>query len=404
MKQRCKFRKKVRQLSEEIWVLLKNMWPASGLMRWLLLSFLAYSVLCFFCAVFMEFTAKPYYPPSEAHLEFVFPNQIPRYRSYFEKWNWLLFPFFFLIIGVIAKFTWDPFQEAWRRAANNAKSIVKNSEGNVITQENAGKLTSKLEKIRNVWLLAIAGLCALLFFYFDSAETREIYFTARNYGRQMEIALKDPDFTVKWLFEEAPRSANADSIAPPLKQIIFTFMLELEQMFLIGLGFLVLFQMLLQTFCFAALEQFSVNGVAYSVHLDPERPSNDFGLGDWNKALDIASWALAPGLCITVVSMLSQPGGSKDIGQRMGVWALGLLFAALLLPTIGGRRRWMNECQRRLEEEDNNEQAWKRFHQQNPWPMDPRRMQNLGFTVSISLFAIFAGIEVGTLIVRFFLK
>lgn len=351
----------------------------------------------------MGFTTKPYHPPSEAHLEFVYPNPIPKYRSYYEKPNWLWFPVFFLIIGVVVKFTWNPFQEAWRRAANNAKSIVKSSDGNAINQENAGKLTSKLEKFRNGCLLIIAGLFASLFFYFDSAETREIYFAASNYGRQMEVALKDPDFTVKWLFEEAPQSANAAPITPPLKQVIFTFMLELEQVFLIGLGFLVLFQIFLQALCFAVLDRFSVNGVAYSIHLDPERPSNDFGLGDWNKALDISSWALAPGLCIAVVSMLSQPGDTKDIGQVMGLWALGLLFAALLLPTIGGRCRWMNECRRRLEEGDNNEQAWKRFHQQNPWPMDPRRMQNLGFPVSISLFAIFAGVSVEP-IIRFFLK
>ena len=391
---------------------LKKIWPEQGPLKRFLWFFFIYSVFVCICAYWMGFGEDPLYPPSETHLRligsdkvFIESDKVPEYRSYFDKMNWVLFPVFIIIVGGVVKFTWEPFQRAWQQSGSDPESVVRRScDGRVIQPKDASKLTQKLERIRNRWLLVLAGGFALIFAILDYYETFTIYFGKVNYLTQMEFALIDPDFDVKWLFEQPVKSLQSARIPPPCKQIIFNWILELEEFLLIGLGFLVLFQILLQTICFAALDQFPLNGVRYSIQLDPKRPANDFGLENWNKALDIASWAIAPGLCITIISMLSQPAGSKDIGQNMGIISLGLLFASLLLPTIAGRRRWVYECQSRLAGKDISKRTWERFHEQKPWPMNFRRMENIGLIVSIYLFTVYAGIEISTFLIRFIMR
>ena len=387
---------------KQIWLLFKKIWPEKGPLKKFLLYFFLYSLMVLVCACLMGFGESPLYPPSNEHREFVESGKIPEYRSYFDKMNWVLYPVFIIIVGGVVKFTWEPFQQAWQKSGSDRASVVKKYlDGSVINHVDVCELTAKLEKIRNSWLLVFAGLCALIFASVDYRESYQIYFGELNYSGQMQFALEDPDFDVKWLFEKPVQSSDSASIPPPWKQTIFHAMLEVEEFLLLGLGFLVLFQILLQTIYFAALDQFPLNGTRYSIQLDPEHPANDFGLKNWNKALEIASWAIAPGLCIAIVSMLSQPAGSNDMGQRAGVWALGLLFLSLLLPTIAGRRRWVYQCQCRLAGKGISKETWKQFHEQKPWPMNMRRMENIGLIVSIYLFTIYAGIEITTFLIRF---
>ncbi len=387
---------------KHLWLLFKKIWPEQGPLIIFLWCFLAYSVIVLGCAWWMGFGETPLCPPDNNHLVFIASKKVPEYRSYFDKMNWVLFPLFIIIVGGVVKLTWEPFQKAWRQSASDSASVVKTYlDGSVINHVDACELTSKLEKIRNSWLLVLAAVCALIFAAVDYYETYLMYFGEVDYSRQMELALQDPDFDVKWLFDKPIQPSDSTRIPPPWTQITLNSMLEVEEFLLLGLGFLVLFQIFLQTIYFAALDQFPLNGTRYFIQLDPERPANDFGLENWNIALEIASWAIAPGLCIAIASMLSQPAGSNDIGQRAGVWALGLLFLALLLPTIAGRRRWMYQCQRRLAGKGISKETWKRFHEQKPWPMNMRRMENIGLIVSIYLFTIYAGIEITTLLIRF---
>ncbi len=381
--------------------LLKSIWPAPGPIRSLLLSLVVYSILVLICTIVLGFACDPAHPPTEAHLALADLNgTVPEYRTYFMKPNWFLYPLFFLLIGIIIKFSWEPFQEAWRRSGSSPNSVVKSSDGTVIDKQRIENLIAKLEKLRSRSLVVGLAL-ALIWATVDSSETRRIYFGVETYADQLQYALKDPDFTVKWLFErEPPKAESAPALAAPTEQIIFTLMLELEQFFLIGLGLLVLIQIVLQAILFVALDKFRLNGVTYSIHLDPLRPSNDFGLGDWNKALDVMYWSIAPGLGIANISMLSQPSDIKDIGQLMGMWTLGLLLAAPFLITVLGRRGWVYECQRRLEEDGNDKRVWERFHQQRLWPMEARRMEKVGILLCMILFLTYAGLGTAGYIIK----
>lgn len=227
----------------------------------------------------------------------------------------------------------------------------------------------------------------------------DIYCSAESYAEQLEYALKDSDFTVKWLFEQKPED-NAPFLYAPPKQIVFTLMVELQQVFLIGLGFLVLFQIILQTLWFAALDLCRLNGVTYSIHLDPRNPSNDFGLGDWNRALDTTYWFIAPSLLMPIISMLSQPSDDRDIGQVMGIGLLGVLILIPPIITVLGRRRWLYECQRRLEKAGHDERAWEQYHRQKLWPMGRQRMEQIGLILCLFLFMFYAGVEITRYAIR----
>ncbi|XOV77600.1 MAG: hypothetical protein ACFHVJ_11635 [Aestuariibacter sp.] len=316
------------------------------------------------------------------------------YKAYFDKWNWFPYPIFFLVLGAIVQMTWEPFQRAWYRSAEVTPSVIVSKQGTPLSTAEAADIIRHINKLR---VLAIIIAIALGFFWgvFDGAQTRTIYFS-QSFAEQLQLANVAPDFTVKWIYS-APESPNDLAAQAPWHQIAFYMMLEIEQAFLIGLGFFVLLQVLLQATVFACLDKLNIVGKSFTPQLIYNSASRDFGLGAWNRAIDMFYWVISFGLVIAVISRFSQPSGDPDTGQVMGQWALGALLALPFLVTIAGRIRMIRKLDRYLEKHG-SEEDWEARNNQNGWPMDPKRMQKVGFLICMALYTVFAGKDVATLV------
>lgn len=373
------------------------MWPTSLIIRRFLQIYLLFTVVVFIYAIVFSYNEPPYFyhPPYCYYLniEAIDKGNFLPYRTYFDKLNWLLYPFFAILIGIILKYTWDPFQTAWRNSACSSPPLVVVKDGTNMSGNITDSLANKLEQWR-IYFFPI-GICfSLVWSYFDTAYTRDIYTNESYiYTNQLAAALKDPDFNVKWLFDIQPQ-AELKRIPAPSDQLIFFALLQIEQIILIGLGFWVLFQIGLQTFAFVALDKLIVNGKRLVINLTP-RHSHDYGLGDWNRALDLMYWTIAVALVMPVISKISQPPGDPHVGQIMGWYAIGVLLALPYFVTVFGRERWVNDCRIRLERSTASNEEWELFHKQRLWPMDAQKFEKTGFVICLFLYSIFVSADVG---------
>ena len=90
---------------------LQRFWPQEIFIQRLLISLLLYSILVFLVAIVFGYHKTP-------------DGAVGEYKNYFQKASWNLYPIFFFIIGVIVRYTWNPFQEAWLRTSKQTPSIV----------------------------------------------------------------------------------------------------------------------------------------------------------------------------------------------------------------------------------------------------------------------------------------
>ncbi|NLS12151.1 hypothetical protein HGP28_04485 [Vibrio sp. SM6] len=358
--------------------------PENKILKCMILSLTLYSIIVLIFAWSYGFFYLPDNPPSEK----------PFYKAYFDKPNWYLYPIFYLIIGFVVKSTWARFQNAWRQGAENGKTIIINSQGEKADKDAIRSITDKLNELRQL-LIPIALIFSLIWSYFDGYETRQIYFE-HDFPAQLASAEKDPDFTVKWIFSHSDKD-RAEHLPAPTSQLIFYIMLEVEQFFLIGLGFLVLFQVLLQIFVFSFLDKLKIFSDTFSIELRYNSGARDFGLGEWNRAIDLFYWIISLGLIITLFVKYSQPPEAADVGIEMGKWALAALILLPFLATIAGRSRFVHQLDKMLEVKDCHE-AWELRHNQSPWPLEPQRMQKVGFLLALALYSLFAGQDISTFI------
>ncbi len=325
------------------------------------------------------------------------PDAAPEnYKAYFDKPNWFLYPVFYLIVGLIVRATWEPFQRSWVRAGELRPAVIASRDGTPIDSGQAAEIVGAFDAMRSR-AIPIAIVLGVLWGAVDGGETRAVYLL-EDVQSQLVLAREAPDFTVKWVFVEHDVE-HAKSIAAPWHQVAIYFMLEVEQAFLIGLGFLVLMQVLLQVSVFTFLEHPRIFAGRFRVVLLHKAPSKDFGLGDWNRALDVFYWLMSLGLMIAVISKFSQPVGNPDVGQIMGQWLLGFMLAAPFLITVAGRVNKVRILDQWLDEHG-SEADWQARHDQNGWPMDPKRMQKVGFAICMVLYAVYAGKDSAALVGR----
>lgn len=338
------------------------------------------------------FSGVPEFPPSDEHVTAASSEvvtEIGEFRSFLQKSNWWPYPVFFLVIGIVAHLSWTPFQDAWRRGAKRDRPIIVSDEGRPMSSDQLKAITDRLERIRAA-AFGVALLIGLLWTVgLDSPDPFRAH-TASSYGAQIVPALPDPDFFYRWLFEVDPTTQQAP-LPAPLGQILLTILLFLMQSALIALGFLVLFQCVIQVVAVNNLQILGLNEKSLSVKLDHRDPVQSFGLGDWNAALDNLYWMIALGLAVPILSMLNQPDAERDLPQVVGIYVLGLLVAFPFVATVFGRRQWLHRCRRQLERKGSDED-WEMFNKQRLWPMDARRLGKVGIAVCLGMYGLFAGV------------
>lgn len=379
--------------------------------RWVLILFV-YSLVVLGLAIAWGYIGEPEYPPAEEHLKILessqnpewiklageLENKSPDYKSYFEKPNWFLYPLFVLIIGLVLYYIWHPYQFAWKNSLKYGPLLFK-PDGEAASEKDLTDITGRLKRIqqKSIWL-AIVG--ALIWTYcLDIKPLQTAYLSPSSFAQQLSVALSDPDFTVKWIFEidsKAGIGIGMQGAYPPVQQWLFTCLIYIQQTNLIALSFLVLFRILIQIGYFVGIEFFTEKP-KIRFHINPASKSKDFGLSDWNTALDKTYWMISLGICIAIISAFSQPEGEKDMGQLMGIYAMGIVIFFPFLITVFGRTRWVDECRERVMAED-DPVLWESFHEQSLWPMDPKKLEKIGVLLCFVLYAIFSGIETANII------
>ena len=128
-----------------------------------------------------------------------------------------------------------------------------------------------------------------------------------------------------------------------------------------------------------------------TIVFDHKSPFNNFGLGPWNRALDMQFWFLFPALFIPVISRMSQQPGELDFGQHIGGILLLILvwFPALL--SFVSKKPWKNEIRIKSSSEGND--AIELFNKQNVWPFDGDITMRAGFVLSLIVLSMTIGTD-----------
>lgn len=134
-----------------------------------------------------------------------------------------------------------------------------------------------------------------------------------------------------------------------------------------------------------------------TISLRPESPLLEFGLEDWNQALNNTFWFLAAGIAIAIVLSLRQASGG-DFGQTVIHIGVSLLVAAPLVLTILGRQRRLPAIWERIRSGELSGLDVKLFHDQRLWPLDRNWVSKSGIILTMFLLAYFLGIGLPALI------
>ncbi len=213
-------------------------------------------------------------------------------------------------------------------------------------------------------------MIASLVFNFIDTQNEFKQYTSDSISVQVQIAHEDPDFFSKWVFDRPSQPGSQPS--PPASQIFIAVICYFQQFVLIGLGFLLLSQIVMQILFFWAFEHLkSSREKKLQIQFDYWDPLGEFGLNEWNLAMDRMYWGLALGLFIPLISALNQPSMELDVGQVMADFLLTILIVSPFLFTIyvrGPRRTAAKLAAIEESRQAGNEDAIDSFKRQTVWP------------------------------------
>ncbi len=330
--------------------------------------------VCVYPLVFIgQFDELPLYPPAG-------------YKTYFMKINWYLYPVFFIILFPAIYYTWHKFLEAWQDS-NGLTGIVKHLNGDLPDKSLGEKLILEMKSYRKI-AIVLAIIASAIFCWEDTSNLRQSYFSADSYSKQIELEKHEPDFFDRWLYSISKPETDL-RISPPVTQVAIASICYFLQFNLIALGFLILFQILLQIFFFgiftSCFKTARMNNL--TIYLDHKSNTKDFGLTSFNFALDRMYWTISIGLFIPVISKYSQVNEEHDSGQSMAILWLGVLIASPLLLTIFVRGKWLPACRKIAEEKKELEY----FEKQHLWPFNKSRYEKMGMWLCFGIYALYSG-------------
>jgi hypothetical protein len=225
---------------------------------------LLYSIGVYWFAWAWRFTERPQYAPAN-------------YSAYFDKWNWSLYPAFFVIVFLLVYYTWHPFLDAWQEVGGR-HVVRKKSTGRLLSTSERGELIKYLRSKR-ITFVVLAFVSSLIYNVVDTTELRQAY-TADSLASARHVADAEPDFFVKWCYDTPTDNAHNNV---PVRQIVFTCLCYFQQFIIIALALLALWQILAQALLFGVFEKLRVSQENdFTIALDYKDPAHEFGLHQWN--------------------------------------------------------------------------------------------------------------------------
>ena len=288
-----------------------------------------------------------------------------QWNGFLQQPNWAGFILFFPLLGLLTVSNWKSLENAWRRLPE--KGVLQEmtfSGTQPLSSNGIQAIIDHLYGLRSrwVWVALVIGLvltmvdstCIMTFHcpslynrlptYFKSECARKIKYKDRpkfgfkpysykphdDSGHVRTIKLvAEKNFMIFHLEFEGKEKNVKPGCCPgaEVAGYMLVIVAYLMQGLLIAMGFMLLFQILVHLYVFSFLALFPFRHVdAHGIRLNFRDEMGEFGLADWNNAMNYTNLIIAIGMLIPVISAMNQPEARDDVGQ-----ILFMLFLPILL-------------------------------------------------------------------------
>lgn len=296
------------------------------------------------------------------------------FKGYLHKINWAPFFLFWFAVLPLVHATWEPFQRAWRESAKTGVLHSRRQEfvpGNVLDA-----LLASIQAKR-LWLACAAGVLALGLNYLDVRSLLACY------GDRNQCDWSHLDFSVAWLvLGDEFRTENA----------VFVVLAYAQQLVLVFFAWLALLQLLFHSLLPAFVGRFRVaRDKGLLVTLNHRSALHEFGMENWNYALNNAYWLISAGLIVALLSRYAQaPDVPISTGQLLIRCTVPFIVLGPMIATIVVRQRLLRDVWHRLDVNEPTEVQL--FHAQMIWPLDRNWSSKLGLIVAFGLLSYLIGV------------
>jgi hypothetical protein len=315
-------------------------------------------------------------------------------RGYFQKPNWFLYPVFLPLMLWLVYVTWFEYVKGWK--AIRKEGVLRTNEYRRVSREQFVVLLQFMRRYRPI-LFAAACVIGITLTTIDSNSAFSLF--SKSSAELADKCLDRDFFIAAVLTDYFPRASWIGSIW-------FATWCYLMQGALIALSFMCLLQILFHGLLFTFFESTSFarkNGLSISLRADD--PAKEFGLGQWNYAINRGYIFVAAGMAIPLVSHWSQIGGPcpKSTGQRLFTFFLWAILAApTLLPLLArfSRKREVAAMVIKADDKDFS----KDVEEQRLWPFDKDNIGKISLAISFVEYLLISDLMHTDKVVEWILK
>lgn len=345
-----------------------------------------------------------------------------QWRGFREKPNWFWFFLFFPLLGLLTVSNWKVFENAWRSLLE--KGVLQEMTYSAqpkqpLSPNGIQAIIDRFYRLRRwwVWVALVFGLvltmvdstCTVTFHYpslYDSLPThfkkecaREIneqenkskfffkeFKSPDDTGNSREVNLvAEKDFMILHLdFQDKEKNDKLSGL-PGAKTAGYMLVIVayLMQGVLISMGFMLLFQIFVHLYWFSFLALFPFRHAdARGIQLNFRDEMGEFGLADWNNAMNYTNVIIAIGMLIPFISAMSQPETRDDTGQILFIWLLPLLLIVPILWSFITRVVLQLRFKRNFQRLSANEKD--SYKAQVLWPFDRDMISKVAIVVIVT--------------------
>lgn len=339
------------------------------------------------------------------HLRPAGVDQYVDYKAYFDKHNWWPFPIFAVLMWFLVRTSWNGFLVAWQSSSN----VLRHKDGSAASDGEITAIVRDMASFRKV--LISAALVSSAFYNVLDVRSLWVIYTTSSSEEQIYTAVnEEPDWFTYFVFVADAQSdysrtrlaISADTLddvvlpqqrpfKPTGLQLAMTVLSYSQQFLLVGMAFLVLYQLLAHMLFFAFLNKLkSANSAAIALWLDHKDKFNEFGLRSFNTALNKTYWWIAACLPMALVSKAEQTQLSAL--QFVGNVLVACIPMAPLFLTIIARQYWTESCYERAENDQPD--GPNTFQKQRVWPLTINNLHGAGIGVALVLTGLLIGFDV----------
>jgi|ERR1700730_7771676 len=315
-------------------------------------------------------------------------------RGFFQKPNWFLYPVFLPLMLWLVYITWFEYVEGWK--AIREEGVLRTSEYHRVSRKQFVILLQFMRRFRPILFVAACAVGVIL----TTIDSNSAFSLLSKSSAELADKCLDRDFFIAVVLP------NYFPRASWIGTIWFATWCYLMQGALIALGFMCLFQILFHGILFTFFETTSFarkNGISITLRADD--PAKEYGLGQWNYAINRGYIFVAVGMAIPLVSHWSQIGGPcpKSTGQRLFasfLWAI--LGAPTLLPLLArfSRKREVTGMVIKADDKDFS----KDVEEQRLWPFDKDNIGKISLAISFVEYLLISDLMHTDKLVEWILK